>query len=296
MLVKAVGSITDILLFSRKTIYAAALREKKDARLKDLILGNHRAVRKLRRADAEHEKTLDDITALLDRFGFSYKLVYDMKGRKPEKFGLVMTVGGDGTVLYASHHVKDVPLLGINSSPSSSAGFLTSATRKNLESTLRLLRGGKIRRSILHRLAAYVDDVLVHDRVLNDVLFASPCPAITARYFLKVGRITEEQMSSGIWIGPAAGSTAALLSAGGKVLSPRSKKIQFVVREPVEKKGGRCRLQRGVVGPDARIVILNKWQRSEIYIDGPHRRIVIHPGQEVMVRSSNSPLVILGWR
>jgi len=290
------GAKADILLFSRKTLYSTALRENRDARLKRLILGNHRAVARLKRADAEHSRTIDVITRLLDRFGFSYKLVYDLAGHRPERYGLVMTVGGDGTVLYASHHITHTPLFGINSSPSTSAGYLTSATGGSLESQLRLLRAGRIRRLRLHRLAVTVDGALVYDRVLNDVLFTSTCPAVTARYFLTVGKKTEEQMSSGIWIGPAAGSTAALLSAGGRVLPPRSRRVQFVVREPVERQGRRCTLKRGIVSPDARIAILNKWQRSEIFIDGPHRRRIIQPGQEVAVRASQFPLTILGWK
>jgi NAD+ kinase len=296
IMARGAGRKADILLFSRKTPYHRALRENRDARLRRLILGHHRAVACLRRADAEHSRTVDVITRLLDRYGFSYRLVYDLKGHRPEQYALVMTVGGDGTVLFASHHVERTPLLGVNSSPSTSAGYLTSATRANLESKLRLLRQGRIRRTRLNRLAVFVDGGLAYDRVLNDVLFTSSCPAVTARYFLTVGKAREEQMSSGIWIGPAAGSTAALLSAGGRVLPPGSKRVQFVVREPVDRQDRRCRLKRGIVAPDARIVILNKWQRSEIFIDGPHRRRIIQPGQEVLVRASKFPLTILGWK
>jgi NAD+ kinase len=290
------GRKADILLFSRKTPYSRALRENRDARLKRLILGHHRAAARRRRAAAEHTRPNDANSGLLDRYGFSYRLVYDLANHKPEHYGLVMTVGGDGTVLFASHHIKSTPLLGVNSSPSTSAGYLTSATRANLESKLRLLRGGRINRMKLHRLAVCVDGGLVYDRVLNDVLFTSACPAVTARYFLTVGRTREDQMSSGIWIGPAAGSTAALLSAGGRVLPPRSRRVQFVVREPVERQDRRCRLKRGIVAPGVRIAILNKWQRSEIFIDGPHRRRLIQPGQEVTVHASQYPLTILGWK
>ena len=273
-----------------------ALGRGGDRGLRRLIRAGHPSVRGLRRAHAEHRRTLEELLALLRRFGFVSRLVYDFEGVRPRAFDVVVTVGGDGTVLFASHHVDSVPLLGVNSSPSSSAGYLTSATRRNLKEILGLLAEGKIRRSTLQRLAVRVDGVLADDRVLNDVLFTSCCPAVTARYFLRVGGVEEEQMSSGIWIGPAAGSTAALRSAGGRVLPPASRKIQFVVREPVERRGRTCRLRKGIVGPEAGIVIMNRWQESEIYIDGPHRRLAVHPGSTIAIGPSRSPLVLLGWR
>ena len=50
------------------------------------------------------------------------------------------------------------------------------------------------------------------------------------------------------------------------------------------------------MAPGVRIAILNKWQRSEIFIDGPHSRRPIQPGQEVTVHASQYPLTILGWK
>ena len=67
----------------------------------------------------------------------------------------------------------------------------------------------------------------LHDRVLNEALFCHASPAATSRYILRVARADgaepdvladEEQKSSGLWVGPAAGSTAAQRSAGGSVL------------------------------------------------------------------------------
>lgn len=290
------GEIKTILLFSRRTVVEQALRNRRSSRLRRLFRAGHPAVRSLRRAHEEHRRTLEAIEGLLEKHGFAWKLVYDFRGQRPERYDLLMTVGGDGTVLFASHHVAGVPIFGVNSSPSTSAGYLTSATRATLEPKLRLLRRGTIEVMRLHRLAVDVDGVRVHDRVLNDVLFTSSCPAVTARYVLRAGGRAEEQMSSGLWIGPAAGSTAAQLSAGGRILPPGSKRMQFVVREPVERKGRRCLMRRGVVGPRSTIAILNRWQPSEIYIDGPAMHLGIEPGRTVTVRSSGTPLTLLGWR
>ena len=284
-----------VLLFSRRTVYETAIRDVRSGRLKKLIQCGHGSVKSLKRAHREHTRTLKHVEALLGKLGFSHRLVYDLRGVKSERFDLVMTVGGDGTVLYASHHVASAPpMFGINSSPTTSAGYLTSADRGNLKEKLLKLRQGKIRKSTLQRLAVTLDNELIYDRVLNDVLFASHCQAVPVRYCLRIGRTEESQMSSGIWIGPASGSTAAILSAGGRRLPAQSKKIQFVVREPVKRLG--CRLTSGVVGPREKIVIMNKWQRAKIFIDGPHHRARVEPGQLITVQASDSPLVLLGWK
>ena len=284
----------NVLLFSRRTVYETAIRDVGSGRLKRLIQCGHGSVRSLKRAHTEHVRTLKHVEALLGSLGFSHRLVFHLKGIRAERFDLVMTVGGDGTVLYASHHVASAPpVFGVNSSPSTSAGYLTSADRSNLKEKLLALRHGNIRKTTLQRLAVTIDAELVHDRVLNDVLFASHCQAVPIRYCLKTGGAQELQMSSGIWVGPAAGSTAAILSAGGRRLPAQSKKIQFVVREPVKRLG--CRLIKGMAGPREKIVIMNKWQKAKIFIDGPHH-VPVEPGQTVTLQASDSPLVLLGWK
>ena len=48
--------------------------------------------------------------------------------RKPD---LVVTIGGDGTLLAASHAIGDTPILGINSAPDFSVGFFCSGRLGN---------------------------------------------------------------------------------------------------------------------------------------------------------------------
>ena len=81
----------------------------------------------------------------------------------------------------------------------------------------------------LSRMSVIRNGAPVSTRVLNDALFCHRSPAATTRYILKLGKLVEEQKSSGFWIGPAAGSTAAQRSAGGKILPLASTDLQLVV-------------------------------------------------------------------
>ena len=55
---------------------------------------------------------------------------------------LVIAVGGDGTFLDASHFVQNVPLLGVNSSRSSSFGHFCLANDGNLSKILDEIESG----------------------------------------------------------------------------------------------------------------------------------------------------------
>src|SRR5205814_102880 len=90
---------------------------------------------------------------------------------------------------------------------------------------------------------------VVTSRVLNDMPFCHQSPAATARYIVEHRGVVEEQKSSGMWIGPAAGSTAAQHSAGGKVLPLTSADLQMVVREPYKPRGKPYKLTHLIVKP-----------------------------------------------
>jgi len=139
-----------------------------------------------------------------------------------------------------------------------------------------------------------VNDRVVAARVLNDALFCHASPAATSRYIVSLDGIEEEQKSSGFWIGPAAGSTAAQRSAGGKVLSLGSQKLQLVVREPYTPHGERYRLRRALVGPKECLVVRNKTSEGRLFFDGPSNVTEVGLGDVITFRRAATPLVLLG--
>ncbi|MBN9167310.1 MAG: NAD(+) kinase, partial [Myxococcales bacterium] len=115
-----------------------------------------------------------------------------------------------------------------------------------------------------------------------------------SRYILGLRSGQEEQRSSGLWVGPAAGSTAAPRSAGGKVLPLESERIQYVVREPYTPAGGRFRYARGLVEPGEELVLRSKMREAKVFLDG-HR--IVHSvtmGDVLTMRRSDESLTVLG--
>jgi NAD+ kinase len=111
-----------------------------------------------------------------------------------------------------------------------------------------------------------------------------------------VGKRKEEQRSSGIWIGPPAGSTAAQRSAGGRVLPLGSRQLQLVVREPYSPRGQKNALERAIVKPSERVTITSKMDDSSLFIDGPQRKLAVRLGDEIEFSLSDTPLQVLGLR
>ena len=210
----------------------------------------------------------------------------------PADASLVVVVGGDGTLLAASHSVSSVPVLGVNSAPRHSVGFFCAARRGTFEAMLNEALEEKLASVTLTRMAVLVNGRVRSRRVLNEALFCHSEPAATSRYVLKFGRKREEQRSSGFWIGPAAGSTGAIRSAGGRVLPFGSTKLQLVVREPMF--GRPLALQRVLVDAGQSIHAHSKMDAAALYLDGPYRELPVQLGDEVTFRASDEPLELLG--
>jgi NAD+ kinase len=104
---------------------------------------------------------------------------------------------------------------------------------------------------------------------------------------------TEDHKSSGFWIGPPAGSTAAQRSAGGKILPLDSKDLQFVVREPYGYTGP-LRFSRVLVDDGSTLVAHSKMPDGKLFLDGPHTEHDVGFGVPVAFKRSEEPLHVLG--
>src|SRR5438067_49065 len=109
-----------------KKTYLTQVREQNDERVLRLIAESHPSVAKVVQSHRENELTVETITRELARHAISCTLVHRdamEKELQTGEYDMVVTAGGDGTVLDVSHFVgDDVPVLGVNSAPSSSHG------------------------------------------------------------------------------------------------------------------------------------------------------------------------------
>ncbi|KAI4390155.1 hypothetical protein MLD38_002297 [Melastoma candidum] len=224
---------------------------------------------------------------------------------------LVVTVGGDGTLLQAAHFLDDsIPVLGVNSDPTQtheveefgndfdatrSTGFLCGATVNDFEQVLDSILEGRSSPSELSRLMLRINAQKTLKYALNDILIAHPCPAAVSRFSMRLKRdgMPYSQLvncrSSGLRVSTAAGSTAAMLSAGGFKMPIFSKDLQYMVREPITP-GNKSSLMHGVVKSDQHMEVAWFCKEGVIYIDGSHQCHSISHGDSIEI-SSQAPVL-----
>lgn len=284
-----------VVVVAKRTAYKRFVEDERDPRAKALLRRRDPAVKHWAVSHREHVRTLETVLESLTKVGAQVMLVERAHAAfDPSDAALVVAVGGDGTLLAASHSLVGTPILGVNSSPGHSVGFFCAAQRRTFRPMLEQALAGKLASVELTRMAVAVNGRLRNKHVLNEALYCHSLPAATSRYLLAHGRHREEQRSSGIWIGPAAGSTAALRSAGGRVLPFRSRLLQLVVREPYTPSNRPYRLCKLLVPDGDSVTVESKMDDAGLFFDGPYRHIAIRLGDRVEFFASDEPLVVLG--
>lgn len=303
----------------KRSAWRKWVEEERDARILALVEAGDETVRRMRPGHLAHTETVEEVRRALATLGVEATWHEHPHGfllpARRNRCRLVITVGGDGTLLGASHGIgPDVPLLGVNSSPNHSVGFFCAARKGNAGRAIAAALDGSLSSVTLSRMRVELNGRAVQNRVLNEALFCHSSPAATSRYVLRVVRADqagrpwaripalkeEDQKSSGLWVGPPAGSTAAQRSAGGRVLPLASRKLQYVVREPyrpwpIGTAGARePRLTRGLIDEDEALTLRSKMRSAKLFLDGDHIAYDLSIGDVLTYRRSDEPLIVLG--
>jgi NAD+ kinase len=259
--------IVDCIVVRKETALSQSSRAARFASRGDAT------AKRLIHAHNEHHRTVEAVRKHLARRGVAFREIVAHQFTSSEKRALagadlVVTVGGDGTLLGASHYVTKGAMIGVNSAPRDSIGHFCSARRSDLAEKLDEILASRLKPVRLARLAVILDERQLPELALNDVLIAHQCPAATTRYIIKVGDLEEEHRSSGLWISTAMGSTAGIRSAGGRVMPHRSRRIQYLTRELYREPGRSYKLIREIIGPAESLTVASKMPEGELYIDG----------------------------
>lgn len=299
-------SIERVLIVHRKSLYQIYIEEHKERAVQQALRRRDPAALAIKQSHRTHAAAVASIQQTLDRRGIEVVCRWRAHERSTRNFDLVISLGGDGTLLDTARRVRGrTPLLGINSDPGRSVGALCSGGAEGLPSILDALTSGQLRPRRINRIRVRVDGEEVLGPVLNDVLFAHVCPAGLTRFdraIVEAERALETlptavpspfrpYRGSGIWVSTAIGSTAAIRSAGGRAMVPGSRRLQMLVREPYVPLGQpRPEGLHGYVGPGQALVLINRLRRGMLWADGPHRALAVHYGQQVVLDNHPDPL------
>ncbi|MGE0173658.1 MAG: NAD(+)/NADH kinase [Oligoflexales bacterium] len=253
------------------------------ARQKDVARFHHleKDFEVLKGAHVEHYEALELVENVLKKHRVSFTLI-----RRSDNwpigvpFDAVITVGGDGTLLTASHNLlsPETPIIGIRSSKSS-VGYLCCENADRFEAVLMKMLSGALECTVTSRIRASIDFIesgLTKTTLpaLNDFLFANSNPAAVTRYQIALGGKKEIQKSSGIWVATATGSSAAIHAAGGTVQDRTDKMCQYFVRELYKMDTNTFKLVKGFFDPGTEsLVVENHNSKALLALDG--QRLII---------------------
>jgi len=282
--------IRSVLLTSKVTLYEMACKSKGDPALVRMIKERDPVVAQVESSHLETVYARGRVRGLLEKRGIKVFEAKKLRWIPNKKYDLIVALGGDGTVLDVARWVDSTPILAVNSSPSSSYGHLTCATADSLDEFLTKIIEDVVEPVELSRINILIDRGCYKHPALNDVLVCNSLPAAASRYVLGINGVEEEQKSSGIWVATAAGSTGAIRSAGGQMVSMLDGRLQFLVREPFAGAlDHRYELTTGFVG-DFGVTIRSRMIHGSIYMDGRRNRVPIGYGTEIKLTPDAQPL------
>ncbi|MCP5464357.1 MAG: NAD(+)/NADH kinase [Deltaproteobacteria bacterium] len=288
------NAIQKVYVIYKRSVYDKYVLEQKDKRLLALLKAKHPTTKNLIKNHDNHLRSLDHVEKILKKLGLKFTTVQRANIKNIQRYDLVVTIGGDGTFLRTSHHIKDQLLLGMNSSPQFSVGNFCTVVKENFEQKMIRLLSGDCDIRLLHRMRIAINGGTLPIEPINDLLYTSISPAATSRYMIKFNRKAEEHKSSGIWVSTAVGSTAAIKAAGGLKQTMGDDRLQFLTREPYQGIFNPYQLIQGFVNPKQKLTLVSKMLDSKLYLDGPTVCYSLEYGDKLEVSLSKNRLKMVG--
>lgn len=197
-----------------------------------------------------------------------------------DKVDMVLTLGGDGTILDVVPLIRDsgIPILGVNMGR---LGFLSSVSKTELLSAIEAISMGQydIEERTLLRLLTPPNDFGKIDFALNElnVLRRPENSLLTIKVFVD-NLFLNTYWADGVIVATPTGSTAYSLSAGGPIIAPNSK--SFVIT-PVATHNLTV---RPIVIPDDSVITIR--------VEGRDKNFVLNMDSRTCVMSNKEELVM----
>ncbi len=243
-----------------------------------------------RRGDLLREKDILTAVEMIETIAREKDFSVHIYPEIPESIDLVVSIGGDGTFLDASHIAieHDVPMVGVNGG---SLGFLTEVKMDEIDDIREILDGDHsvqeriVTRVVLERCGIpCMSSLAVNESVLTRNHDAGMLE-FTVRYD---GNNLSSYKADGVIIATPTGSTAYNLSLNGPILFPSSHSMVINAMAP------HALTHRPIVIPSNRKieVLVGGKSRGNLTIDG-RRSFRIQEGDRVVIEEASRVLKVI---
>ena len=206
---------------------------------------------------------------------------------------LIIAIGGDGTMLYASRLARDTgtPILGVNRGR---LGFLADITPDVMfESVAQVLAGNYLRdtRLLLKATHTSASGDKATEYGLNDVVVQRRGGGGMVDFSTSVGgQYVNTHSGDGLIVATPTGSTAYALSCGGPIIEPQLDAVALVPICP------HTLTDRPIVIPATPVIDITLLERdntrAEITVDGSHLG-TLRPGESLQVVTADKRITLL---
>ena len=199
--------------------------------------------------------------------------------KSKDALDLVISFGGDGTVLAALSLFPQCPVLAVNFG---NVGFLTAGDREELADMLKsVLEGNFIisERSVLKCEHAHGVDYAV-----NEIVIRGATRLIAVELSINDQHIRRVR-GDGVIIGTATGSTAYLLAAGSPIVMPE---LRCMIITGLNEYDFRSRHLVITADSIVRLAVSDQTHEKEIYLSADGKgKVPLEIGNEVLIRESS---------
>lgn len=200
----------------------------------------------------------------------------------------LITIGGDGTVLFAQRLAPNAPILGINMG---ARGFLADVKPAEVPRAVRGLLAGKLQIVERERLAGAVRKKRLPD-ALNDVVVSSANAGKTLAVKISVdGETVMGFRGDGVIVATPTGSTAYAHAAGGPVVDPRLRSILIVPICPCQPRPAPLIVP---MDSDVEVVPTRPGRDAQVTVDGISVS-KLKCGESIRLRRSENPALFFKW-
>lgn len=238
----------------------------------------------------EHSQILGQIEGIFNKYKLKAKFYKRGKSNKVLEgdYDLVLSVGGDGTLLRAAYCVKGKAIFGVNSNAKKSEGALCFVEARDLEEKIKKVIEGQFFLKNFTRARVFFTNKGYSYNALNEVYIGSAASYHTSRYILRFKQIKEQQKSSGIIVSTGLGSTAWYSSIARENFNPEFQELRFIVREPYQGRLSNFSLIKGSITGKQKLFLKSKMKDAVVVIDSIVK-VPLDSGQEVKISISQKP-------
>ena len=205
-------------------------------------------------------------------------------------FNLMITIGGDGTLLRSVSYVRDleIPIIGINTGR---LGFLATLNQDLLKSKLEKIIKGEFKVEKRALLQVFIDDEKEKNEfaiALNEITVGRKNTTSMIKIKTNLdGEFLNSYWADGLIVSTPTGSTGYSLSCGGPIMSPLSQTLALTPIAPHNLNA------RPIIIPDNTKIELTVSGREDFHLLSLDSRIIsVKNGNSIIIKKANFKIMI----